>query len=728
MPRSLLKNEKLYNLTHQIITWGLAVLTFLLPLYFLPITVEFYEFNKQILLVAFTIVLAITCALKMVAGGRVQIAKTPLNLPLGLFLLIAALSTIFSANKFLSLMGSYGYFHNNILEVASLMILFFIAATNLGPSREGEIKKIKYAFIASGAAVSILWLLFGFRAIPYLPTGSSTTSVVLAALAFTFSLYHLVTEERWFLKLLFFFGAIPCLLAIISASSFPGWLVFGAGLAGLFITTDQQTLKRNAKTLIFLGMLGVFSAAVYFTPSLREDFGINFQAPREIQLDYSTSWAVAAGSFRDYPLIGSGPGTFILDFTRYKPLSFNATPLWTFNFDRARSEYLQIMAEVGIVGLLVYFFLIWTYLKLAAKSEKRTPWLLLPGLLFLVQFFTSTPASLNFLLFLGLGLMAAESKGAKETEMATLSLGDLSDFQARQSRKDALPTVLFTLSLALLPILYFAGRALAADAYERKGIIASQNGEGVPAYNHLLEAVRLNPWQDIYHNNYAIINLQLAQTLSQREDLNDEDRAQITRLLQQAIREVKISATRLNPLSAQNWQAQALIYRNLSGVSGTEQWALDAYNRAIALDPLNPLLRFGLGEVYYATEDWGRAINAFAAAAQLRGDYANAHYNLAYALKEAERLAEAKTELEITLRLTAPDSADYRKVKGELDELTAQIGEKEEELNISALEASPSTELEEEEEEEETIEQLPLTEPDSIPEASPSAVTRPYLP
>ena len=104
---------------------------------------------------------------------------------------------------------------------------------------------------------------------------------------------------------------------------------------------------------------------------------------------------------------------------------------------------------------------------------------------------------------------------------------------------------------------------------------------------------------------------------------------EITKLIQQAIREAKV-ATVLNPTSAAYWENLAQLYRNLINFAeGSDQWAIAAYQQAITNDPINPRLRVNLGGLFYALGNYEAAIRRFENAVNLKPDYTNGYYNLA---------------------------------------------------------------------------------------------------
>src|SRR5581483_374587 len=95
----------------KIISIWTVVLAFLLPLFFLPITSEFYEFNKQILLIFSTIILTVAWFGRMWARRELRFVRTPLDLPVVLFGLVCLVTTILSVNTTVSVLGHFGRFN-----------------------------------------------------------------------------------------------------------------------------------------------------------------------------------------------------------------------------------------------------------------------------------------------------------------------------------------------------------------------------------------------------------------------------------------------------------------------------------------------------------------------------------------------------------------------------------------------------------------------------------------
>lgn len=79
-------------------------------------------------------------------------------------------------------------------------------------------------------------------------------------------------------------------------------------------------------------------------------------------------WRVTLDIVRDYPLLGTGLGSFGLAFTRYDTRS------GFLRVEQAHNDYLQVLSDAGIVGALLGLFFIVTLFRLGLKrtsSEDR---------------------------------------------------------------------------------------------------------------------------------------------------------------------------------------------------------------------------------------------------------------------------------------------------------------------------------------------------------------------
>ena len=179
--------------------------------------------------------------------------------------------------------------------------------------------------------------------------------------------------------------------------------------------------------------------------------------------------------------------------------------------------------------------------------------------------------------------------------------------------------------------------------------------------------------------NFALANAIAAKATTKQASpaaaLSSQDKQTIQTLLSQAINEGRVS-TVLSPHSSRNWTVLASIYRNISGVAQNAlTFSLDAYGRAIQLDPLNPVLRLNVGGIYFAAKNDDLAIRFFTDAANLKPDYANAYYNLAIALRDKGDIQNAALVASQTVSLLGNDKSnpDYKTANSLFSDLKAKL-------------------------------------------------------
>ena len=139
-------------------------------------------------------------------------------------------------------------------------------------------------------------------------------------------------------------------------------------IAGLIGIALSRHATRN--TVILLVSLVIIDLAI-----VGSWFGVEKLAQRIEQTtaedvqEREEPGAHTLGIIKDYPVFGSGPGTFYTTFPRYRPESITAF------FDFAHNDYAQFAAETGLIGLgLMGLFVAMTLAAaLMAQWQRRDP-------------------------------------------------------------------------------------------------------------------------------------------------------------------------------------------------------------------------------------------------------------------------------------------------------------------------------------------------------------------
>lgn len=136
----------------KIITWSFYILFFFTPLFFLKYNNELFEYNKMMLVYLLTTIITSTWLIKMVKERSLILKRTPLDIPILLFLASQILSTIFSIDPHTSLWGYYSRSNGGLLSIISYTLLFYALVSNFDARKALSFLK---AAIFGGVAVSL---------------------------------------------------------------------------------------------------------------------------------------------------------------------------------------------------------------------------------------------------------------------------------------------------------------------------------------------------------------------------------------------------------------------------------------------------------------------------------------------------------------------------------------------------------------------------------------------
>ena len=125
------------KLSNFVIKYSIYGLVFLVPLFWLPFSVEPYEFNKQYLLV-FLVSLAFSAWLFKLVAVRKKIVwrRTPLDIPILVLAVVMILAAVFSVDNISSWLGFYGRFTDSMVGLLALLLMYFVVVNNVSANRE----------------------------------------------------------------------------------------------------------------------------------------------------------------------------------------------------------------------------------------------------------------------------------------------------------------------------------------------------------------------------------------------------------------------------------------------------------------------------------------------------------------------------------------------------------------------------------------------------------------
>jgi len=728
-----MKSSKSIEICEKVSKGAIYLSVFLLPIFFLPWTTNVLDFNKQALLIVLVFISLFAWMLKALISGKLSLSLNRVHILVIVLFLVYLISTIFSSFSYGSFWGWPQVTSESLLSLLSLAMLYFLVI-NIFEKREIFYLIILLVFSSFLAILFGIFQLFGKFLFPidftklrsFNTIGEANDLAVFTAVLLPLIIVLITISAKRFLRIFLVVTAILGIILLLLVNFLVAWWIIIAGSALIIVFGSQKRDSFDSRWLtlpmFFLILALLFSLFKFQIPGAAS-------RPIEVFLTQRATFNISWQSLKDNLIFGSGPGTFVYDFSKYKDISFNQSLFWNARFEWGISKFLTILATTGILGVLSFLALIGflgflgikflfrepartrhnfadvggsvaggtdrKQTKVPSKTEERLNerflWNLNFGIfvsfitLSIGYFFYRSNLSLDFIYFLliaaFISLLSLPKKEFLLKPSSLVTLGVTSVF-----------ILVFILGFGLLVL---EGQRYAAAVTYFKGVKAWQQGETNTTLEYLEKAVRRNPRVDLYQRELSQVYLQKAREEAARTDLSTEEISQRTQLfINNAVNTAKTATDIVNSKNVANWSVRGSIYQNLIGVvNGAEDWAVKSYEEALALEPTNPYFPTQAGisllrKINFLPQERTRekeitlaeAQEQFKKAIELKSDYAPAHFQLAVVFQALGWRSEAIEELEkakesapgdvglaFQLGLIYYQSKDYQKAKAELE-------------------------------------------------------------
>ncbi len=290
------------------------------------------------------------------------------------------------------------------LAVTQLIIYFiFFAAALVFINKRKRLRKVVLTIIIFGSVMAFFGILqrlaspeliYGFRQVGQAISFASfvnqhhfaafmeLTSGLTLALLFGKS----IKPDKRFLLVI---AAVLMGIGVVFTGSRGGMLSLTGVIAFIVISTllirrrdllnlrrDRNTIKADKKSfyrnfILVVGglalILGFFGAVILLggDESLIRGIGLH-SGQQDISNGRSHFWQIALKIFFDYPIFGTGLDSFGLAFTRYDTWNGN------YRIEQAHNDYLQILADAGILGFICVASFIYLLFKRSLTIIRKT--------------------------------------------------------------------------------------------------------------------------------------------------------------------------------------------------------------------------------------------------------------------------------------------------------------------------------------------------------------------
>lgn len=642
---------------------------FCIPLFYVSAFRSVWDLPKELALYFFLSIIFVISLFEIVKTKKLKQKRTVLDKPFILLLCAALFSTLFSKNPSLSFWGMGDAF---ILHFFAIF-LFVAWAWILIQKIESEklFHQALVVFFLSGIFSSIFFLsfefshFFGSQGINPVAKLNSVFGIYIVTL-FTVSLGTLVPNIKK--KGLSFFVSLLCSIATLITlfrldfQVLWGLLALGMGLLFLVGMAFWGAVRKSVLLCAFF--LFLFSLFHLLVPNV-----LNFgrALPSEINLNPSMSGSIVASVLATNPqnfLLGTGPGTFVYDFSLFRPLELNQSSyFWSLRFDSPWSSLYSWVCEFGFLGslsLLFILLLVFGSVLSAVLHIRSTFW---KRARFSFEKIRSSDSSLEYFVcmigwvLLTLGICISVYNFALWfvwwTMLAFVVLG-LSYIQpslVKESEKsfEISPQYVFVVSFFFL--LLSAATVLGGVMWGKIAL-----AEIFVAKSQLHSALELRP------NSSEYLLMKAKQSFQESLSIALTNPNHAAELLSETI-EFAGRAREIDPNNVRVFEIlssaylQTLPYTNEVSLQQSLVYATDAVDHALQLEPSNPVFVAELGLIQEFSTQFDLAEKSYKKAIVLKSDYVQAYFDLAR-LYEKQNNVDAAISIYEEYRVIDPRNID----------------------------------------------------------------------
>lgn len=668
---------------------SIVLIFFLCPLFFTGQVLSGMGFEKIILFYFLVLIGIVSWVTKGVLEGELELKRTPLDWPILILLGVYAVATLFSVGQKDSLIGSYGDVSKSLVAIMTFVLFYYLVVNNINTKR---IKIIFWSLLSSSFLIIAFSLaqLFGFfvlslpfaRAINFNPIGSLSglSMFVISCLPILIVMASQIKEihpnlNKFFsiiLKGIVILTILAGLTILALLNGFTFWLgaIVGVVIILMFFLSKIIPITNNNLIiplavflcLIILLVLGNFNV-------------VNLNLPAEVSLSRNASWDIAKNSLKANPIFGSGPATFYYDFSKFRGVDFNNSPLWNARFNSASGILFELLATVGIVGSMVFIIigliaLSICFLALIKVSEKEIRPLLLAlfsGFIVMIIFALLFPLNNSLTLWMVLLSVLTVSTAIKiyPEKFKSLKLS----FRSSPKYALALATLFLFVSAGVVVLFTLGIKMYLADFYAKKAVAATEINSQIV---QLRKAIDLFPYEDSYYLGLASGYM----TLANQEAGGGKNQEKIKNNLGQAV-ELGKKAIDISPNKAASNESLALIYENASFYTrGALEWAQNLYTKVGELEPDSPTPALRTALIYMAMANaeeakidkeyyWNEAIKKYDESIAKKSNLSSAFYGKTVVYEKLGNISEAIEQLKKAVVISS-DNIDYRFELGRL--------------------------------------------------------------
>jgi len=296
----------------------------------------------------------------MIAAREIRFARTPLDIPIGLFVGYTFLWFMFSKSKALT--------GGELANILCYVAIYYLVVNNVKTKMQMNV--VAGALIFCGFAIATIGLIqsSGY----FLPSSGLKNDYAINLLrpeqyrgrvggtfvcpnhfagylemvipfALAYVLFSKIPTGR---KLLVAFLGLVMVMGLLLSISRGGWVAFAVSAGFLFAMVTREKKVTLASWLVpLMAILVGIAVVVAKSSQVQKRFAESFAD--ESYLKRAHVWLDTMSLIRDHLLIGTGPGTFEMAYREYR------RPSVLLAIDYTHNDYLQALSNYGAIGFAI---------------------------------------------------------------------------------------------------------------------------------------------------------------------------------------------------------------------------------------------------------------------------------------------------------------------------------------------------------------------------------------
>lgn len=581
-----------------------------------------FRIDQIMILKLFIIIVTTLFIVEFLASGRIDWHKSKLNIPILLFVLVMTLSLTNSDYFRISL--------NDYIIFLSYFILYFFIRNNI--TIKIELKSFIKIFFLTSLLVSLYTLIQYYDYDPYLKGLSYLSSTIgqknwisnYLAMIFPIVFSYFLLEELKKNKITYYFLLSIIYMTLMICQSRGIWIsILLTAILAVYIIFKFNLLKifhKNKKWLVLLLVTFLIITIIYSTDNLLNKSAITVKERAMSTFDEQDPsinsrmliWRTTFEMIKDKPIFGSGIGTFRMNYLDYQGKLLEKNPNYIKYYTKsgdAHNEYLQIWAELGIIGLglflLIFYFVYHAVFNFYRRNKNGEDRLIILGLItgitcFMIHSLFTFPLHVPvlgaiFFIIVGLTVKYAEDYNVLENYVPKKMIKKIN-----LSLNPKIKIMFFlVLSIAMILLIdWLVIKPYVAEIYYFKGIVNNENGSYIDAASNFEYSAQLDPYNGriLHASGTAYFNLMIY------------DKA-----------EEILQRTKKYIIDVNTYNNLGLLYSRLKKYLKAEE----EFKKAIYLNPKFDKAFYDLGYLYFIQEKYDDTIEQWDKILEIEPDFPN---------------------------------------------------------------------------------------------------------